>query len=105
MTFCLNCVMSPRESGTICSCGEFLAALPGRNIFRIGLAAVPRRLSMNHINEAWWLHFAGLATKQAIDSLGLTDSHVTAFSFPSVETMAWFLKHSRMLLVLNHTSK
>ena len=31
------------------------------------------------MNEEWWLHFAGLATKQAIDSLGPTDSHVTAF--------------------------
>ena len=25
------------------------------------------------------------------------------FSFPSVETIAWFLKHTRMVLVLNHT--
>ena len=26
-----------------------------------------------------WLNFAGLATKQGIDSLGPTDSHVTVF--------------------------
>ena len=44
------------------------------------------------MNEEWWLHFAGLATKQGIDSLGPTATHVAAFSFPSVETMAWFLK-------------
>ena len=47
-------------------------------------AAAPRRLSINHMNEEWWLHFAGWTT--------------------AVETMALFLKHSRMVLVLNHTS-
>ena len=33
------------------------------------------------MNEKWWLHFAGLATKQGIDSVGTTAANVAAFSF------------------------
>ena len=43
------------------------------------LAAAPRRLSINHMYEEWWLHFAGWATKQGIDSLGPTTTQVAAF--------------------------
>ena len=31
------------------------------------------------MNEEWWLHFAGLATKQGIDSFGPTAANVAAF--------------------------
>ena len=33
------------------------------------------------MNEKWWLHFAGLATKQGIDSVGNTAANVVAFFF------------------------
>ena len=83
MIFCLNRVMSSRGNRTICSHGGYLAALPDRKIFRIGLYAsistCPRRLSINHMNEKWWLNFAGLATKQRIDSVGPTAANVATF--------------------------
>ena len=31
------------------------------------------------MNEKWWLHFAGLATKQGIDSVGPTAANVATF--------------------------
>ena len=31
------------------------------------------------MNEKWWLHFAGLATKKGIDSVGPTAANVAAF--------------------------
>ena len=31
------------------------------------------------MNEKWWLHFTGLATKQGIDSVGPTPANVAAF--------------------------
>ena len=31
------------------------------------------------MNDEWWLHFAGLTTKQGIDSLGPTAANVSAF--------------------------
>ena len=42
-------------------------------------AAAPGRLSINHMYEEWWLHFAGWATKQGIDSLCPTATQVAAF--------------------------
>ena len=32
------------------------------------VAAVPKRLSINHMYEKCWLHLAGWATEQGIDS-------------------------------------
>ena len=31
------------------------------------------------MNEEWWLHYAGLATKQGIDSVDPTAANVAAF--------------------------
>ena len=33
------------------------------------------------MNQEWWLHVAGWATEQGIDSLGPTAAHVAAFLF------------------------
>ena len=68
------------------------------------LAAAPRRLSINHMYEEWWLHFVGWATKQGIDSLGPTATQVAAFLLPSVETMVWLLRWSGGVRV-EHTRK
>ena len=35
--------------------------------------------SINHMNKEWWLHFAGWATEQGIDSRCPTAAHVATF--------------------------
>ena len=47
------------------------------------------------MNEEWWLHFAGLATKRGIDSVGPTAANVAIF----------FLSLCRDYCLVPHTPK